>query len=379
MSDSTSQTETSARHSTHISRKTCTMTSFKANAQPVLVGSLPMTDHSDATRLVLEYTPEIPLWVQLPKFKEEGMVNQFMPGLPGLAKEGDKTFLDTGKEEFDQEFLSFFEDYLLLSEPDADLEGSRFTFTATTGKGFAEFIRQVDQKKPAVTALKGQVTGPITFATAVKDENGRDIFYNDQLRDAAIKHLALNAGWQARTFAQRGALPIIFLDEPALAGFGTSAYITITREDVISAINEIVGMIHQEKGLAGVHVCANTEWDMLITTDIDIINFDAFSYFDRFILYPDAIQTFINRGGILALGIVPTEKADLINAQTLEGLTQRFEDQIAQLTAITGKNRSELLAQILITPSCGTGSLNVEAAKRVLAMTRDLSAAIRSV
>lgn len=353
------------------------MTSFKANAHPVLVGSLPMTDHETATRLVLDYTPKIPLWVQLPQFKEEGMINQFLPGLPGLSEQGDKIFIDTSKESFDEEFLAFFEDYLALSEPGANLEGSRFTFTEQTGKGFAEFIRQVDESALPFYALKGQVTGPITFATAVKDQEGKDIFYNDQLRDAAVKRLALNAGWQARTFAQRGATPIIFLDEPALAGFGTSAYITITREDVMACIDEIVEFIHKENGLAGVHVCANTEWDMLLETRIDIINFDAFSYFDRFTLYPEHIKAFIRRGGILAMGIVPTDKADVIAAQTLDGLTQMFEAQISQLTQILGMDRQALLEQVLITPSCGTGSLDLESAKRVLELTRDLSTAVR--
>jgi len=353
------------------------MTSFKANARPVLVGSLPMTDHEAATRLVLEYTPEIPLWVQLPQFLEEGMINQFLPGLPGLVEQGEKIFLDTGKKQFDEEFLAFFEDYLALSEPGADLENSRFTFTEQTGKGFAEFMRQVDSSATPFTALKGQVTGPITFATGLKDEQGKDIFYNDQLRDAAVKRLALNAAWQTRTFAQRGATPIIFLDEPVLAGFGTSAYITITRDDVKTCIDEIVGFIHRENGLAGVHVCANTEWDMLLETSIDIINFDAFSYFDRFILYPKQIKAFISRGGILAMGIVPTEKADVIGAQTLDGLTRMFEDQISRLTGILGMDRQAILKQVLITPSCGTGSLDLNSAKRVLELTRDLSAAVR--
>lgn len=354
------------------------MTSFKANARPVLVGSLPMTDHGAAAGLVMEYTPEIPLWVQLPQFKAEGMINQFLPGLPGVTHEGDKMFIDTGRSDFDQEFLAFFEDYLALSEPGSELDGTRFSFAEETGRGFDEFIRQVDGSGRTFPALKGQVTGPITFATGVKDEQGKDIFYNDQLKDAAVKRLALNAAWQARTFAGRGATPIIFLDEPALAGFGTSAYITITREDVAACINEIVELIHREKGLAGVHVCANTEWDMLLETGIDIINFDAFSYFDRFILYPEQIRAFVSRGGILAMGIVPTEKADLINAQTLDSLKTMFDAQIAQLTEIVGMDREALLKQVLITPSCGTGSLDLDSAKRVLALTRDLSAAVRA-
>jgi hypothetical protein len=353
------------------------MTSFKTNTLPLLVGSLPMTDHEAAASLVLDHTPEIPLWVQLPMYREEGMVNQFLPGLPGLTEKGDKQYLDTQKEGFDEEYLAFFEDYLALSEPDAEIDGSRFTFTPETGRGFAEFVRRVDAGGKTFSALKGQVTGPITFATSVKDQDGRDIFYNEQLKDAAVKQLAMNAGWQAKTFAKRGATPIIFLDEPALAGFGTSAYITITKEDVTGCVEEITEFIHREKGLAGVHVCANTEWDMLLESNIDIISFDAFSYFDKFMLYPEAIKTFIDRGGILAMGIVPTAKAELIAAQTVEGLEEMFEDQITRLTDL-GIDRQILLDQIFITPSCGTGSLDFDSAKRVLELTRDLSSAIRN-
>lgn len=352
------------------------MTAFKANARPLLVGSLPMSDHPAAARLVLEHTPEIPLWVQLPMYREEGMVNQFLPGLPGVSRNGDKHFIDTGNERFEQEFLEFFEDYLALAEPGADLSGSRFAFTPETGKGFEEFLAQVDGAGTPFEALKGQVTGPITFATAVKDEADKDIFYNDQLRDAAVKRLALNAGFQATEYAKRGAVPVIFLDEPALAGFGTSAYITITKEDVTTCLEEVMDAIHQAGGLAGVHVCANTEWDMLLNTSIDIISFDAFSYFDRFILYPDQVRAFLGRGGILAMGIVPTGEAEVIAAQTVQGLQEKLEGQLVQLTAL-GIDRATLLEQIFITPSCGTGSLDFDSAKRVLELTRDLSMAVR--
>ncbi|MBA3010448.1 MAG: hypothetical protein KKF12_18240 [Proteobacteria bacterium] len=353
------------------------MTSFKANGLPLLVGSLPMDDHRAAATLVMDHTPQIPLWVQLPLFKEEGMINQFLPGLPGLTIRKGKHFLDTRKAEFDAEFLAFFEAYLACSEPGSDLTGTRFAFSEETGKGFSEFLRQVDSGKGPFLALKGQVTGPITFCTGVKDEADRDIFYNDQLRDAAVKKLALNARWQANAMAKRGAVPIIFLDEPALAGFGTSAYITISKKAVIDCLEEIVGEIHGEKGLAGVHVCANTEWDMLLGANIDIISFDAFSFFDKFILYPEMIKAYLNKGGILAFGIVPTANADLIAQQTPQGLVEKFEAQAAQLMAL-GFDRKTLIEQTFITPSCGTGSLDLASAKRVLQLTQEVSLAIRT-
>ena len=45
---------------------------------PLLIGSFPMNDHLAASRLILDYTPTIPLWVQLPVIPEEGMVPQFL-------------------------------------------------------------------------------------------------------------------------------------------------------------------------------------------------------------------------------------------------------------------------------------------------------------
>ncbi len=352
------------------------MASFTPNALPLLIGSLPMDDHAKALELVLTHTPDIPLWVQLPAFKQEGMIQQFLPGLPGLTQKEGAAFINTKDPQFDEAFVQFFEDYLALSEPTADFAASRFAFIPETGKGFSHFLSTVDRHPGRFAALKGQVTGPITFCTAVKDEADRDIFYNDQLRDAAVKRLAMNARWQAKEFAQRGTTPIIFLDEPALAGFGTSAYITITRADAQACIDEIAQEIHAENGLAGVHVCANTEWDLLLDSAIDIISFDAFSYFDRFILYPKAIKAFLGRGGILAWGIVPTGDSQLIAEQTVDGLTEKLEDQIKQVAGL-GFSRNEILSQSFVTPSCGTGSLDLASATQVLSLTQQVSEKIR--
>ncbi|MBW2654785.1 MAG: hypothetical protein JRC91_07590 [Deltaproteobacteria bacterium] len=340
------------------------MKNFKANGLPLLIGSLPMDSHEEAAKLVLDHTPDIPLWVQLPIHKDD---------------EIGKNLLDTSKPEFDEEFLAFFEEYLSITESGADIGTSLFALSGSRAKGFFEFLKQVDEKGSSFIALKGQVTGPITFGTAVKDENDKDIFYNDQLKDAAIKKLALNARWQAGEFSKRGVVPIIFIDEPALAGFGTSAYITITKEDVIQSIEEIIREIHAENGLAGVHVCANTEWDMLLGSHIDIISFDAYSFFDRFILYPEMIKTYLEQGKLLAWGIVPTSKPEVIAAQTTQGLAQMLHDQMNELSDKTGIDKATILAQAFITPSCGTGSLDLASAKTVLKLTKEVSATFRQI
>ena len=162
-----------------------------------------------------------------------------------------------------------------------------------------------------------------------------------------------------------------------MAGFGTSAYITITKADVIQSIEEIALEIHAENGLAGVHVCANTEWDMLLDSKIDIISFDAYSFFDKFILYPEMIKAYLGQGKLIAWGIVPTAKAELIAAQTTQGLVQLLHDQMDELSRKTGISKDTILSQSFITPSCGTGSLDLDSAKTVLKLTQQVSGAFR--
>jgi hypothetical protein len=80
---------------------------FHPNGLPVLIGSLPFAEHEQALELVLNYTPEIPLWTQLPVHKKEGMVPQFMAGMPGLcAKEGGG-YIDTARVDFDRDLTQF--------------------------------------------------------------------------------------------------------------------------------------------------------------------------------------------------------------------------------------------------------------------------------
>lgn len=354
------------------------MEPFKPNALALLIGSLPVKDHAEAVKIVLDHTPEIPLWVQLPAYPEEGMIYQFLEGLPGFSDDLGKNLLNTDLPDFDEQMVAFFEEYLTVTESDENLSNTRFALSGSRARGFNEFLRQIDQSKTAFAALKGQVTGPISFCTAVKNQENKDIFYDDQLRDAAIKKLALNARWQAIELKKRGARPIIFIDEPALSGFGTSAYITITKEDVTTSIDEIVQEIHAVDGLAGVHVCGNTQWDILLNANIDIISFDAFAYFDRFILFPDAISSFVQRGGILAWGIVPTLEPDKLALQTPRTMIDLLNEHMTELCNKTGIDRDTVLSQSLITPSCGTGSLTVELAQKALSLTRDVSKAFRT-
>ncbi len=351
------------------------MSKFSPCCLPLLIGSLPLKDHRQAVELIFEYTPQVPLWPQLPAYRSEGMVPQFLAGFPGVAKANGKLFIDAEGDSFDTEFLAFFEEYLMVTEGGAELDGSRFALTTEVARGFFEFLEYAKAHGEGLLALKGQITGPVTFCTGVVDQAGRAIFYNEQLRDAAVKMLALKARWQTRKMADIQEPAIVFFDEPGLSGFGSSAFITITVEDIIACLSEVFQGVREENGLTGVHVCANTEWSLLFEAGVDILSYDAYSYFDRLILYGDHIKEFFARGGILASGIVPTNP-EYIEAATAEDLVAKWFEQTGQLEAI-GIAREVVYRQSFITPSCGTGTATPEQAEKVLELTRTVSATIR--
>jgi len=351
------------------------MAQFTPRALPVLIGSLPLQEHAAAVELIMAHTPEIPLWPQLPVFQDEGMLRQFLPGLPGISETNGRLFINTEKDEFEAENLAFYEEYLAVAES-GSLSGSRFTLSEKEAKGFFIFLDRANRSKEALIALKGQITGPITFCTGLVDQEGRAIFYNDQLRDAAVKLLAFKARWQTRRMKAITETVLLFFDEPALAGLGSSAFITITADEIIACLTETFDAVRAEGGLVGVHVCANTEWPVIFDAGIDILSYDAYSFFDRLILYPEHLRDFLQRGGILATGIVPTD-AERIDAESVASLVTRWDQQTTQLEQL-GFSRDKIIAQTLITPSCGTGSISPDHARKVLEMTRDVSAIIRS-
>ncbi len=353
------------------------MSVFAPKCLPLLIGSVPLDNHRQAAELIFSYTPQVPIWPQLPFYEEEGMVPQFLPGFPGIDVCDGKIFINAGSDNFDDEFLAFFEDYLMVEEGAAELEKSRFALSPEVARGFFEFLGLAKERKDTLVGLKGQITGPITFCTGVVDQEGRAIFYNEQLRDAAVKMLALKARYQARMMAEVCTPAFVFFDEPGLSGFGSSAFITISKEDISKCFSEVFEAVHEESGLAGVHVCANTEWSLLFDAGVDVISYDAYSFFDKLILYKEHLIPFFARGGILATGIVPTS-ADLIDGATADGLVDLWFAQTAELEAI-GISRQAVFDQSFITPSCGTGTVTVDQAVKVLELTRDVSAKIRKV
>jgi hypothetical protein len=330
---------------------------------------MPQKDRAAAIDLVLRTAPEIPAWPQLTVFPAERMMEQYIEGLPGLVNRDDRVFVDCASSQFDGEVLHFYEQFLAIEEGRLTVGEAGLGLGEQTGATFRSFIEAVKGGGGGHRALKGQIVGPFTLLCGMKDQDGRALIHDERFLDIVPKLLGLKARWQVESLRCLGAPVIIFLDEPGLAGFGSSALITVSAELVRRVLSEVVEAVHAAGGMAGVHVCANTDWHLAFDSHFDIINFDAHGYFDKFAIYKKECIDFIGRGGNIAWGVAPTSDPDAIESETSESLAARWTAQVEELTA-SGLSSRDLLEHSLFTPSCGCGSLTEKRAERVLELLR---------
>lgn len=351
---------------------------FSPNCLPILIGSLPLENHAEAVELIFKYTPEIPLWPQLPKLNKEGMVRQFISGFPGLIDRGSSSWVDTEQDGFITEMTTFYEHCIECQDLPALPGDSIFALRDDTARGFSVFKERFETVRHTPLTLKGQVTGPVTAGIGIKDQQGAPLVYDENLRDMLIKLLAGKARWQVEQLGQfcTDVSPIIFIDEPGIVNFGSTAFAGVSRELVLDGVLELIGSIKDAGGLSGLHICANGDWEPALNSDTDIISFDGYSYFDNFVLYREQLVSYLKRGGVLAWGIVPTSPPEMVAVETIETLYRKWCEQLKTLCSF-GFSEQQIVSQTLIAPACGTGSLSPELALKVVSMTRDLADLIR--
>ncbi len=331
------------------------------------IGSLPYKDAESALDLIFKYTPDIPFWPQLPKRDVcEGMVAQFSENLPCLKVTRDGLVFNPKNK--DKELETFYE---RIIANDLDY----FRLSREFALGLYKFQQRLEKANlEGVSFIKCQITGPFTFAASIKDDKEIALLHDPVFMQAIIKGLMLKALWQIELFKKFGKKIIMFFDEPYLSSFG-SAYTPINRQDVIKGLTELSEGIKSENVLLGVHCCGNTDWS--IFTDIqgiDIINFDAFSFLEKFILYADSLRDFLMRQGIICWGIVPTQ--DFSGEETPDLLAGKLRDGVAVLVK-KGLDKDLLLENLAISPACGMGTLDNEKTEGILRLLSQTSALIK--
>jgi hypothetical protein len=340
---------------------------FKPNLLATGVGSLPHERVAEACALIARTLPHTPFWPQLPKHSPlESMNIQVSPGLPFLQADENGVSFNTALDEA-KELEKVYRAYL-------SGETAPYAFPQGYAGGFEGMMKAVREKGTAgLHFFKGQMVGPITFGLAVQDGRKRDVIHNEVVFDALIKGLILRGRWIIEKMKTVCPRIILFLDEPGLSGYG-SAFFSVDEGTIVGRLNELIEDFQAQGALVGVHCCGNTDWSMLLKTKADIVNFDAWGFFDRFSLYSEAIGEFLAGGGSLAWGIVPT--SEFTGKETVEALRERLEGEFRELSS-KGIPERILREKCLLTSSCGMGLMSVEDAEKATGLLGELSRSMR--
>jgi methionine synthase II (cobalamin-independent) len=331
---------------------------------PTIIGSMPHTDAKKACALIARFLKDIPAWPQLPRRSFlENMYVQYGEGFPGIIVENNSVHVDTSMD-FTKALEMLYQAYL-------ENDFSRFPVGKDYAAGLYAFL---DQPGLRPKAVKGHVTGPLSWGLTVPDEHRKAILYHEILGDAVPKLLKLKAAWQENELKKISKNTITFVDEPMMASYGSvvASGPFSKPEKIAEMIDDVFGGIG---GLKGIHCCGNTDWSVILKTKLDILNFDAYNYARSISLYPGEIKKFLGRGGAIAWGIVPNG-AEPVGKESVASLKDRLEEAIAPFTR-HGIPFKDIVRQSLLTPSCSLAGLTEDGAEQALKLLAELSEEMR--
>jgi hypothetical protein len=284
--------------------------------------------------LELALSLDIPFWPQLPHLNfYEDMYVQAGEHFPGIV-----LFPETATIRFDT--AKFYEELPQMLEHWEELG----YFDISPGYS-AVYHRFLEMDFSSYPAIRGQLEGPISFGLKVLDENDRPIIFSDEVRPILLDFMARRAQAQLARLKEKHPRAFLFLDEPGLQFIFSS----VSGYPDMRAKEDLDRFLAQIDRPRGIHLCGNPDWEFLLKRDLDILSLDIYTNGEIFQHYGQAIRAFLNRGGVLAWGIIPTcfESFEQESPERLEA----YLETLWPTVLAAGIDRDQLLAQSLLAPA----------------------------
>ena len=329
----------------------------------LLTTAMAVMPHTDVDRaLETALTMDIPFWPQLPRLNyHEDMYVQAAEHFPGILLNLEKRTLRFSMEKF----LSELEDVMNRFDSPEIFDISK-TFSAV-------YHRFLDLDLSDRPAIRGQLEGPISFGFNVADENDRPILFDDTVRPFLFEFMARRVNVQLARLKEKNANAFMYIDEPGLQ-FLFSAMSGYGDIQAKTDMEMFFSLIDRPRG---VHLCGNPDWDFLLNLDMEILSLDLYTNHDVFSSYAPAIKRFLEKGGVLSWGIVPTniEPFEKESMDSLEGLLTQSWQKLWD----KGIDRDLMLDRSLLSPAtcCLVNPDMEKTVEKGFETTRRLSARLR--
>lgn len=293
---------------------------------------MPQTNVQEALSLALSL--DVPFWPQLPNFSyHEDMYVQAAEHFPGILLDMKKRTLRFSMDKFITEFeetMSRFED------------PAYFDISSEYSVVYHDFLTLDLADRPAI---RGQLEGPISFGFNILDQDERPILFDDTIRPFMMEFMAKRINTQLARLKERNDNAFMFIDEPGLQ-FIFSAMSGYGEQKAKTDLDNFFAIVD---GPRGIHLCGNPDWDFLLHLDMDVLSLDIYTNAEIFSSCAGSIQKFLDRGGVLVWGIVPTGY-ELFAKESLGFLAMKLEG-IWQHLGKKGVDMEQIVAQSMLSPA----------------------------
>jgi len=295
------------------------------------MGIMPHTDIERALEVALSL--DIPFWPQLPRVSYfEDMYVQALENFPGVRIDMVNQKILFNLSRFYEELPSYFEK--------AD-DPQTFRLTKEFSLVYHRFLERDLSHYPAI---RGQMISPISLGLKIVDENQKSIIYHDEVREVLIDFIQKKVNQQYQELREKNPNAFVWVDDPGLA----LIFSALSGYNEVQAKTDLDRFLEGLEGTKGVHLCAKPDWDFLLRSKIDILSFDSFNCGVVFVNYP-SLKEFVDRGGIISWGIVPTY-TELLEQETIDSLMERLETFWEDLSR-KGVNQQKILHQSFLAPA----------------------------
>ena len=168
-----------------------------------------------------------------------------------------------------------------------------------------------------------------------------------------------------------GGTTIICLDEPFLDVVGMP-FLPIDWDRARAQIEIALAGVH---GCRALYACGAVDWAQVLETSVDMIIADVYSYGHALKAAAGALPSFLERGGLIGLGLVPADE-DVLPRVAPELLLRRAVALVRDLEA-AGVPGDRLVQQAVVSTSSTLGQLSVPAAEQALQLLADVSRLLR--
>jgi hypothetical protein len=329
----------------------------------LLTTAMAVMPHTDVDRaLETALSLDIPFWPQLPHYNYyEDMYVQAAEHFPGIVLDLEKRTLRFSFDKFVEELEAAMARF---DDPDT------FDISPTYSVVYHRFLALDLSGRPAI---RGQLEGPISFGFNVLDQDERPILFDDNVRPFMLDFMARRVNVQLERLKKRNPNAFMFVDEPGLQ-FLFSA---MAGYDNLKARGDMDLFFSQIDRPRGVHLCGNPDWDFLLGLDLDVLSLDVFTNGEIFATYAASIRRFLDRGGVIVWGIVPTN-VEPFEKEGIASLGARLET-IWKVLSGKGIDRDFLLSRSLLSPAtcCLINSDGEKTVEKAFGVIRALSKGLR--